>query len=298
MARRAAIIAGLLLFSVNLWGSLCPGVDIAMRGISSAQPLFLPGLPLRVLPLLAFMSGVIAGSGLLAQTWWARGMIVAYAVMLALSAPMWAQQVSLGFYRYTSKPPALLSVLIMCFGAVVLALAAVIFANRPAVKALFLQPIPSEHRSCLWSLAVAAVVIANLYFAMIMKVIIPYQVHICSKDYASAQQRVEAMRKYSSLAPVKKVTDAAYDLRSSHASFAPDCYVYRLALRGMPGEVAAWAKRNERTGWQRQLGDSEEFLASLGANWQIQSAPVDYRLGKGYARVYEQEGIILIAVSD
>lgn len=406
MARRILIIAGLVLIGINLLGVLFPGLDIAMHGISSTQPLLDHGLSLRVLPLLAFILGVIAGSGLLAHIWWARGVIVAYAVILALAAPMWAQQVSLGFFLYTSKPPALLPVLLICLGAVALAIAAIVFVNRPAVKAVFSRPIPSERQPFPWALALAAVLIASVHFAMTMyveqclrttplqngvpppplpplaemaffythmlpslfsgnatqtpffigqsmlfglllsfgaalilrtpflrrsmvrwplsrvllwplagisstivlailagaflfiKLIPTQQVHISSKDYASAQQRIEAIRKYSFVVPIKNVTDAAYDLRQYVLSIAPDGYVYRIALRGTPNEVAAWAKTLERIDGQWEYGDSNAFLANLGVNWQIESAPVNYRITNGYARVYEREGIILIAVMD
>lgn len=319
---------------------------------------------------------------------------------------MWAQQVSLGFFLYTSKPPALLPVLLICLGAVALAIAAIVFVNRPAVKAVFSRPIPSERQPFPWPLAFAAVLIASVHFAMTMyvaqclrtaplqngvtppplppladmafsythllpslfsgnatplpvfigqsvlfglllsfgaalilrtpflrrsmvrwplsrvllwplagisativlailvgaflfiKLIPTQQVHISSKDYASAQQRIEAIRKYSSVVPIKNVTDAAYDLRQYVLSIAPDGYVYRIALRGTPDEVAAWANTLERIDGQWEYGDSNTFLANLGVHWQIESAPTDYRITNGYARTYKREGIILIAMMD
>lgn len=402
MARQSLLtLAGIALLGFGLWGLLFPGLDIATRGISSTQPLFNPGLPVRLLPLAAFLAGVVAGGGLLARARWALWAAVAHAALLALSAPLWAQQLALGFYVYTSQPPALLPVALLCLGAVALLVAAVLLARLPAVIALFPAPDPARIRAFPWRPALAAGLLAGAHFALTMYVeyclrttplqtgvpppplpalaaaafpctqllamgvsdaarvpvflgqsalfglltvagaalllrlplprrcaarrpasrlllwplaaaatvvllalLLPAafflrflpstRVELASRDYATAPQRIAALRAHSAVAPLAKMADTAFIMHRWVNALGPDSYDSRIAVQGTPGDVAAWARRQRREDGAWTGDDGPEFLAALGANWPVASVPADYRTEAGRARVYAREGVILL----
>ncbi len=144
--RRIIGCAGLLLIILNLLGIICLGVDIAIHGIFSTQSWYNPGLPLRLLPLAAFVLGVVTGGALLEHRPWARVLTIYYAVLLALAAPLWAQQLSLGYLIYTSQRPPVLPVVLMCLAAVAFVVAAIVIMRRRPVAQIACAPIIAPRR--------------------------------------------------------------------------------------------------------------------------------------------------------
>lgn len=130
---------GLALIILNLLGVYFLGIQIAFDGINSDQPLFDTDLPLNLLPIAAFLIGIIAGIGLVIGKYWSYGMIIAYTAFLAIASPIWAQQVDIGIFIYSTRPPHFLSVLWMCVGSVVLVIITVLLLNIPSVKSAFSQ---------------------------------------------------------------------------------------------------------------------------------------------------------------
>lgn len=137
---------GLAVLVLNLLALLVPGMDMASNGIFSTQPLFHPGA-LRYLPLVASVVGIVAGYEIFRMTVLARVALMANAILVALAAPLWAQQADNGFSLYTSHPPVLAHVVIMCAVAVVFAITVGIVMNLPGVKSEFPSYQPQENHS-------------------------------------------------------------------------------------------------------------------------------------------------------
>jgi hypothetical protein len=135
---------GLIIIFLNLLGVYFLGLQIAFDGIGSTQS-FTYGFQWDLLPILAFITGIVAGIGWMACKWWTQILTISFAVMLALSSPVWAQQVDIGILIDSTRPPQLQSVLEMCIESVVFLIITIIIMNISSIKSAF--PAPPSHIS-------------------------------------------------------------------------------------------------------------------------------------------------------
>ncbi len=125
------------------------------------------------------------------------------------------------------------------------------------------------------------------------------EVRIVGSDYATKTSRIAALRKYGPDIVVQSssdITDTAFDLQYYVNLKGQSGFEHHIAIKVAPDDIIGWTKDWEHTKGENYLpADRKPRLTDFNIKWPVVSSPQDYSIRYyGWARVYQQEGIILI----